>query len=265
MRFEYCGETVFASTGGRDPVPGQPWIIFVHGAGQSHLTWSQQVRALAYDNYNILAPDLPGHGASSGISLENIADMADWILGVMDTLSIGKAHLVNHSMGGLICLELAANHAEQVLSISFIATGLSIAVSPALIDMAKKDQRKAIDFMTDYSSSSYAHTHDNSVPGASLIGGGIRIMEHNDKTSLPRDLQACADYKNGADAAARIECPTLCLLAKKDKMVQSRFGLKLAGALKNNQTIMFEDAGHSLPLERPREINKALRNFLKVD
>ena len=261
MRLKVNGNTVYASTGGRKAAVGQPWIIFIHGAGQSHLTWSQQVRSFAYSGYNVLALDLPAHGESEGKALDNAQAMAAWVIDVMDELKIAKAHIVNHSMGGLISLELGAHYGARVESIVFIATALTIAVNDALIEMASSAPRKAFEFMTSLGHGPDAHVFDNSVPGTSLIGAGLQIMAKNQPDALPADLIACALYKDGEKNAAKISCPTMCLLASLDQMVALKFGRKLAEALPNNVSHVFDGAGHMLPGERPREINARLRTF----
>ena len=261
MRFKVNGNTVYASTGGRKAVVGQPWILFNHGAGQSHLTWSQQVRSFAYGGYNVLALDLPAHGESEGKALDNAQGMAAWVVDVMDELKIAKAHIVNHSMGGLISLELGAHYPARVESIVFIATALTITVNDALIEMASSAPRKAFEFMTSLGHGPDAHVFDNSVPGTSLIGSGLQIMAMNQPDALPADLIACASYKDGEINAVKISCPTMCLLASLDQMVALRFGRKLGDALPNNVSHVYEGAGHMLPGERPREINARLRTF----
>ena len=261
MRFNVNGNTVYASTGGRNRVESQQWIIFIHGAGQSHLTWSQQVRSFAYGGYNVLALDLPAHGESEGKALDNAQAMAAWVVDVMDELKIAKAHIVNHSMGGLITLELGAHYPTRVESIVFIATALTIAVNDALIEMASSAPRKAFEFMTSLGHGPDAHVFDNSVPGTSLIGSGLQIMAMNQPDALPADLIACASYKDGENNAAIISCPTMCLLASLDQMVALKFGRKLGDALANNVSHVYDGAGHMLPGERPREINARLRQF----
>ena len=62
----------------------------------------------------MLAPDLPGHGRSSGTPLPTIAEMADWTAALLDAAGAPKAQLVGHSMGSLIALETAARHPDKV-------------------------------------------------------------------------------------------------------------------------------------------------------
>jgi pimeloyl-ACP methyl ester carboxylesterase len=52
--------------------------------------------------------DLPGHGKSAGNPLASIADMADWIVRLMDAAAIETATLVGHSMGALVVHNVSA-------------------------------------------------------------------------------------------------------------------------------------------------------------
>ncbi len=261
MRFEINGDQVFASTGGRQQKSGQDWIIFIHGAGGSHLVWSQQVRAFAYDGYNVLAPDFPGHGGSEGAPLDSIGGMAEWIVAVMDKLEIANAHLVGHSLGGPAMLEIAANKPDRVKSAVFISAAMTIPVNEALIETAKANPPKAYQMMHSGFYGRFGQMHDNSVPGNSLIGSGLQIMALNPPDALAADLIACAAYKTGTQSAAKTTCPSLSLLAGLDGMVSLKLGKKLSDALKDDKQVVFEGAGHMTPGERPREINEQLRRF----
>jgi len=261
MRIEIDGNQVFASTGGRDPKAGQQWIIFVHGAGGSHVVWSQQVRSFAYNGYNVLALDLPGHGSSGGEPLKSAQAISEWLISVMDFLNIEDTHLVNHSMGGLVCLELAANHPKRVKSVVFIAAAMEIPVNDALIEVSKSDPPKAYKMMHSGFFGRYGQMHDSSVPGGSLLGSSFRVMYHNPEQTLNTDLIACASYNGGGVAASKIKCPALCLLAGDDAMVRMKSGVKLAEALADCKLHVFEGAGHTLMAEVPREINLQLRCF----
>ena len=60
-------------------------------------------------------------------------------------------------------------------------------------------------------------------PVQKIINSPRQVQE-----GLAVDLRACNDYKNGLKAAANINCPTLCILGDKDKMVPLDKGKKMA-------------------------------------
>lgn len=261
MQFEVNGSKVFASTGGHEHVEGQPWVLFLHGAGNCHLTWIQQVRSFAYNGYNVLAPDMPGHDLSEGKPIQGIEAQAEWLIAVMDALEIDKAHLVGHSQGGIIALETAVLVPSRITSITFVATAAVIPSNPALIKMAEENPAKAFDLMVSWGSGTSAHAHDNSLPGVSLIDAGLRVMGLNSPDALATDLRSCASYENGVAAAQQLTCPSLCIFAKEDKMTPVKAGRVLAENLSNNELHVLDGAGHTLPLEKPQEVNRLIKNF----
>lgn len=263
MKVELDNAAIHVATGGREHVTGQPFVVFMHGAGNCHLTWVSQSRALAYDGYNVIAPDMPGHNLSGGEPLVGVEAQAEWYLQLMDAVSCDKAILAGHSQGGLIALEMASKAPERVAGIAFIATANAIPVNDALIGMAETKQDKAIAAMTAWGHGPEAHMHENTWPGASNITYGLEVMELNAETALAIDLKSCAQYEGGLEKAAALICPTICIFAEKDKMTPVKFGKALAGALADNEVHVLPGAGHMLPVERPREVNALLRGFFK--
>ena len=79
MRFEIKGESVFATSGGRDFDPAKPVLIFLHGAGFDQSVWNQQSRYFAHRNHSVLAVDFPGNGRSTGNAPAEIGELADWV------------------------------------------------------------------------------------------------------------------------------------------------------------------------------------------
>lgn len=262
MRFELDGVEVYASTGGRDHTPGLPFLFFLHGAGHSHLDWSQQSRSFAYGGYNVVSIDFPGHGFTKGEPLASVEAQADWLVAVMDALDIETAMLVGHSQGGLVCLEMASRYPDRVAKAVFVATAGAIPVNDMLISSAEKTEPKAKAAMTAWGLGPDAHHFENTVPGFSHVGMGLRIMDRNPAGAVANDLKACAAFEGGLEKAAKVTCPTLCVLAGKDRMTPIKFGMKLADALPNNQLEILKDSGHTIPTEKPHELNAFLRAFL---
>ena len=263
MKFIVNGLQAYASTGGREPVEDQPWMIFMHGAGSSHLVWSQQSRSFAYGGYNVLALDFPGHNLSKGTPLTCVESQAAWLISVMNKLKIKEASLIGHSQGGLVALYAGAYYPSRVTKVVFVATAAAIPVNDMLISSAENTQPKAKSAMTAWGHGPDAHHFENSVPGFSNIGNGLRTMDLNTGKALPTDLKACAIFDGGLDMAARIKCPTMCVLADKDKMTPVKFGKKLADALPDNTLHVLEKSGHTIPTERPHELNALMREFIR--
>ncbi len=93
---------------------GSP-VVLIHGLGGSASGWLLSFSAIA-GRHRTYALDLIGHGRTdppeSG-SL-NAADLARFVIGFMAELKIERAHIVGHSMGGGITLQIAIDFPERV-------------------------------------------------------------------------------------------------------------------------------------------------------
>ena len=262
MHIDVNHKSTFASTGGKVAFdPSGQVLLFIHGSGQSHLSWMLQGRFFANRGWQVLSPDLPGHGLSAGPALQSVEEMADWCADFLTAAGVQKATVIGHSQGGLVSLELAKRHPDKVSKLALLACALSIPVNDALLEMAKNQEKKAIAAMISWGHDRAARLHDHTMPGQSHSNIGKRIMGNNPKGALFADLNACINYDGGADAAAAINCPTLCLLAGKDRMTPLKFGKKMAEAINQSQLEIIPKAGHMLTGEWPFETNIALHDF----
>ena len=90
---------------------GEP-LLFLHGAGGLHE--GQYLDQLA-ERFTVYAPSHPGFGASEGLEhIDDVIDLALYYHDFMDELGIESAHLVGHSMGGMLAAELAALCSHRV-------------------------------------------------------------------------------------------------------------------------------------------------------
>ena len=238
--------------------------MFIHGSGQSHLSFILQSRFFANRGYAVLSPDMPAHGLSEGAPLATIEAQADWHADLLSAAGVTSAHIVGHSQGGLIGLELARRHGGAVKSLSLVATALAIPVNDALIEMAKNKEARAIDMMTDWGHGRQGHMHDNTTPGNTHLYFGRELMAANETGALHADLVACNSYTDGAEAAKSVTCPVHCTLGQKDKMTPMKFGLKMAEAVRCTNPTIVAGAGHMLPSEHPFEVNKSVRKLIEA-
>ncbi len=261
MKLTINGAEAFVSTGGRAFDPQGEVLLFIHGSGQSHLTWLLQARFMANRGYQVLAPDLPGHGHSQGEPLNRIQDMADWCQALLEALGVGSATVIGHSQGCLIGVELARRHPASVSKLALIAGALAIPVNDWLVTNARDKTDRAIAAMMDWGFGLPGDFHDNTVPGMSHVNFGSALMRANAQGALFADLSACQAYDEGEAAAASLTCPSICILAEKDKMTPAKAGRAMAAAVKAQDCLIVPGAGHMLPAEEPKAVNAALRAF----
>lgn len=106
--------------------PGAPTVIAAHGITANHLSFEVLAAELDSD-VTLVAPDLRGRGRSNGIDGPfGITAHADDVIRLLDHLSIDRAVLVGHSMGGWVVDYTAAQHPERVQTIVLVDGGLAL-------------------------------------------------------------------------------------------------------------------------------------------
>jgi pimeloyl-ACP methyl ester carboxylesterase len=105
-----------------------PTIVFLHGFGSSKDFFRYAFNNPSLSNYNLIALDLIGFGDSSspeGFSYE-MSNQAFFMYQVLIKLGISDIHLVAHSMGGLIGMEMFSQSPPQVKSFINLEGNLTI-------------------------------------------------------------------------------------------------------------------------------------------
>ena len=259
MQLSVNGIDTFVATGGREFDVSQPTIVLLHGAGFDHTAWALHSRWFAHHGYGVLAPDLPGHGRSSGAPLSTIANMADWTTALLDAAGAARARLVGHSMGSLVALETAARHPATVTALGLIGTAATMTVGSDLLKAAEANDHAAIDMVSIWGLGYQAELGGSLAPGLWMHSGAERILEQCRPGVLFNDLSACNAYQNALAAAAKIAVPTTLILGERDMMTPARAGKALAAALPGSRTIVLRGAGHMMMAERPDELLAALQ------
>ncbi len=103
-----------------DPSSDKPVLLLIHGSPGS----SDVVRGLANllkDDFRIIAPDLPGFGASHAIPDYSFAAHARCVLALLDRLGVNRVHAAGFSMGGGVVLSMAADAPNRICSLEMIS------------------------------------------------------------------------------------------------------------------------------------------------
>src|SRR5579883_1986232 len=86
---------------------GEP-LVLVHGLSESTRLWYRNVPELA-ERYRVYLVDLPGFGAMRKFRRQfSLEGCGPWLGQWMEAVGIETASLVGHSMGGYVCMSLAA-------------------------------------------------------------------------------------------------------------------------------------------------------------
>jgi len=264
MNFTVDGRQAFAYTAAHAIDVAQPTIVFVHGAGLDHSSWGLQSRYFGYHGRNVLAVDLPGHGRSAGSPLATIGEMADWVLRMLDAHKLQEVAVVGHSMGSLVALECAARRPERVERIALLGTAYPMKVGEAFLDAAKRNDHAAYDMETIWGHAPQVPLGGNPNPGMWMYGDMLARLERLAPGVLYNDLNACNSYAGGEAAAAKVKCPALFILGRRDQMTVPKAGQALAQLVPGAKVVQLAPSGHSLMSEAPDATLDALIEFFRA-
>jgi esterase len=96
----------------RNGETGEPLLI-LHGLFGSLSNWAWHSRKLA-DHYTVYALDLRNHGGSPHDDAMSYPVMAQDVLAFMEDQGLESAHVLGHSMGGKVAMQLAMDHPGRI-------------------------------------------------------------------------------------------------------------------------------------------------------
>lgn len=262
MYTQVDNKKTYIYTGGRELDVSKETVVFIHGVGMDHTVWTLPSRHFTRHGRNVLSVDLPGHGRSEGALLTSIPDIGTWITRVLDAVNIERAAIVGHSMGSLIALEAAAQLGERARALVLLGTSAPMPVTGALLSSAENNDHAAIDMLTIWGYSRPAHMGGNTNPGMWMLGGTVRLLERAKPGVIHNDLNACNEYKTGADAATKVTCPTMLILGKLDMMTPPRNSKSISDAIDENTIRLLNGTGHIMTVEQPNQVLDALREMV---
>lgn len=261
-----------------DQGSGNQTIIFVHGLASYIPAWKKNIEDLK-SSYRCIAIDLPGYGKSSKGNYDVSMDFfADAIQDLCKKLNIQQVILVGHSMGGQISIVTALKYPDLVTKL--------ILVAPAGFETFNKGQRQWFrDVMTvdgvrlttvEQIHVNYAYNFYNMPKDAQfMVNDRIAIRSASDFTDYC--YHVTQGVKSMVDAPVfdflhNLKQKTLCVFGANDNLIPNRY---LNGGFTKKYAQMGADripdcslhmvnkAGHFVMFEKPEEVNRLVRDFLK--
>jgi pimeloyl-ACP methyl ester carboxylesterase len=94
---------------------GKP-LVMLHGLGATKAEFLPSVPALAPNGFRTIAIDLPGFGDSDKPfpAGYDARFFARWVAATLDALGLDRTHLLGHSMGGRVALEVGMRHPDRI-------------------------------------------------------------------------------------------------------------------------------------------------------
>lgn len=227
-------------------------LLFLHGAGDSHLLWNGQLAAFA-SLARGFALDLPGHGRSTGQGRTTITEYAIAVREFMHALGIERAVIVGTSMGGAIAQMLALESPALVARLVLVGTGARLRVAPQYL----------MGLRSDFEATARALVVNFYTPDAplELKEQSLRQLLATGSAVTYGDFTAC-DAFDLREQVQNITCPTLILCGRADRMTPVKYSESLAQTIPQARLAVIENAGHMVMLERAIEFQHVLVTWL---
>ena len=268
-----------------DPVDKRrPDGWYVHGLAGSSTNWTALAGLLGNRARGFLV-DLPGHGRSDPPprGRYRISDDAAVLATLIEQYSGAPVHLVGNSLGGMVCIDLAARRPDLVATLTLI--------SPAVPDLRLTTDRGADPRLAVFllpGTSGLAIRRLAGVTAARRISGMLELC-FGDPGAVGADelAAATADLRwrlplpwvhaatlgslralmtsylrtrsaSFRAAATRISCPTLVIWGTRDRLVDPRLARRTAAAFPRADLLVLPGIGHTAQLEDPVTVARAM-------
>lgn len=258
---------------------GHPVVVLIMGLGAQMVGWPEDLcraivaggrRLIRFDNRDIgLSEKLETHSirasthlayAKSRIGLPvqapyTLHDMSADVVGLLDALDIGQAHLVGASMGGMIAQITAAEHPARVATLTSIMSTSGARWLPqgklkALMRLGMRPPSTDREVMLDH----YATT-------LKIIGSPGFPMSRDERRERAAIGLDRAYYPEGSGRQMmavmasgprtrllkKIQCPTLVIHGSRDPLVPLSHGRHTARCIPNARLEVIKGMGHDLP------------------
>lgn len=247
-----------------------PPVLLIQGIGVVGGCWRPQVKTLAEEHQTVIF-DNRGIGKSLPCTGPiTIEAMADDVLSLMDAVGWKSAHVVGHSMGGVIAQQTALQAPQRVRSLSLLCTFLrgkdGARLTPWVLWMTlrtrlgtRRMRRRAfLDMLWPPNSLQRVESDALAAKVGELVGRDLA----ESPPILMKQLRAMARH----DASTRLRSlegiPTFVLSGEHDPIALPRHGKMLADAIPGAKLEIMRQAAHGLTIQKADEVSELLRRFI---
>jgi pimeloyl-ACP methyl ester carboxylesterase len=200
-----------------------------------------------------VAVDLPGHGRSGRDGKNRIEDYARALFEFIEIAAIPRPIPCGLSIGGAIVQQLLLDFAKQFKAGILIGTGGKLKVLPMIFEAIEKDYSGFVQMLCKLSASEKTEQE--------VVQPFRDDLQKCDPRVTFGDFQACNRF-DVVERLAEINVPVMVISAQSDKLTPPKYADFLESAIPNTTRAHILDAGHIAPMEKPREVNQAIIEFL---
>ncbi|WP_236694922.1 alpha/beta fold hydrolase [Peribacillus butanolivorans] len=231
-------------------------LILIHGLGEIKEGWGKQFELA--DQYDLIVPDLRGHGDNLRMDGITIKNFAKDILSLLDELKIESAHICGMSMGGIVVQEIYRQAPERCLSLILVSTfyhapaqfrTIFFPVRKARALLLSSEEQKLMAAKTCL----YSWNQEN-------MEAFFKFYKPN-KEAYVKSMEACLEIDNRS-LLPKIKVPTLVIGCQYDSITPVWIQILMHEQIPNSDLVIFQKSGHIAKLEVTEKFNHTLRHFL---
>lgn len=242
----------------------KPTLIMLHGYSSDKNVWIRFAKHFT-DDYQVVIPDLAGHGDTPYDESwsYSMPAQAQRVVALMNVLGIEQAHIIGNSMGGFLTATLAIHYPQHTLSAVMIdAAGV---MSPEPSDLYKMleqghnpflvQNRKEFDQFFDMTMHQRPFMPDIVIEAVS----NKYISRRHQLEKIFNDFSQSDTVENDLD---KIIAPAMVWWGDKDRLLDVSAVPVWEAGIPNVQTHIFKDVGHMPMMEVPKDSAQVYHDFL---
>ncbi|MEK6336830.1 MAG: alpha/beta hydrolase [Acidobacteriota bacterium] len=235
---------------------GSEALVLIHGWTQNIDAWRDNIPDLTVRN-RVIAIDLPGHGQSDKPQTTYSMDLfARAVDAVLRDAKVKRAVVMGHSMGTPVARQFYRKYPGKTLAIVIVDGSLRPFGDKAMMDR----------LISGFRGANYREATGqmlNAISGPNL---SVEVRERIKASALNTPQHVLVSAMEGmADPAIwgedKINVPVLALMAK-NPFYPPNVEESFRGLAPNMEFQMWDGVGHFLMMEKPKEFNAAVIQFL---
>jgi 2-succinyl-6-hydroxy-2,4-cyclohexadiene-1-carboxylate synthase len=250
---------------------GSP-IVLLHGFTGSARSLAAVADAFA-DQYEVIVPDLPGHGRSAAACRRagyGFDDCIDDLVATLAACGHQSAHWIGYSMGARLGLGCAVRRSQHVASLALVAARAGIedvsereARCRADEDLARRIEAGGLEAFVDEWMAQPVFATQRRL-GEQFLAEQRAERLANDAAGLAAGLRALGPGAQPSyfEELSRITAPTLLVAGSLDPRFVAA-ARDLARRMPRAEVCEVADAGHAVHLEQPAAFVHAVQDFLR--
>ena len=242
-------------------------LVLIRGFGSNADHWNHQVpefskqyQTVVFDNRGIARSDKPNLPYTMSM-------MAGDVAGLMDALSLKKAHLLGLSMGGMIAQCFALEHPDRLNGLVLAGTHCGGSQAVQASEKIRKIMADLVmgvvpeDVLGAYRELFFTEETGTNRPGLLKEYLDISMHHPNDLNMLLNQLAAVNSHDAFNDLP-RIMAPTLVMTGDQDVLIPPENARILAERIPGAELAGIRGGGHQFLVEQDQAFNTAVLEFL---